>query len=285
MFGSSASALLALHVSARQQPFASYRWSDVPAWIDGDAAAARSSLRLALFGCACWRRTLRQPLDRVFSRPLTVRSLPACQLSAPDRRGAANHSSFTVREAVSVIQLWRSRSQQRFRQAAQRFWWHFSADFHRESISDMAASLSYSCCTSGADSFTGSVVTLPPLLWPGANAQDIALTLGDGDGFTRVQQVEAVGGFSECAFGRQAAAAGSPGVQQLLGFFYCSKQENRKVLHVGVFELAGGSRSTCCPDGTHVAVGRFPAAAVASRPDRKRCRRLGCTSPDVPDRR
>lgn len=71
------------------------------------------------------------------------------------------------------------------------------------------------------------VVSLGHGLGQGANAQYVALTLGDRDGLAGIQQVEGVGGFQNALVGGQGQRFFQ--CQQVLGFLLVLlKQWNRK---------------------------------------------------------
>lgn len=93
----------------------------------------------------------------------------------------------------------------------------------------------------------------------GANAQNIALTLGDGDGFTRIQQVEAVGGFQNTLVGWQRQRIFQR--QQLLRFFLVLLEAGEQEVHIRVFEVVSGLLHFVLME--HVAVGGFTQRAVA----------------------
>ena len=190
---------LAFHVGTIQQPFA-FIGRQTFSLIDGNTAAARPAFsRFARFPFGVKRLGNRRAAFFDFTVCLRSRQIRHFQRQTARRGEPFN---FTVREA-GVIQLRGHVRSEGFSQAAQGFWWQlFSADFHQESFLRHGRLLFILVAHREAKGFTGSIVSFSHCFGQGANAQNIALTLGDGDGFTRVQQVKAMGGFQNAFVSR-----------------------------------------------------------------------------------
>lgn len=124
-------------------------------------------------------------------------------LSAPDGAGGKPFN-VTVREA-GVIQL-----RVKFAAATQPncavLWWQlFSVPIStRKKFSYYGRLLLVFVAHREAGGLHGKHNKPPPLLWSGcANMQNVVLTFGDGDSFTRIQQVEAMAYFQNTLVGRQ----------------------------------------------------------------------------------
>ena len=204
----------ALYMGAIQQPLA-FVGGQTFGLIDGDTAAARPA-----FGRFAWLafgiERLGNSRAAFFHFAIGLRRRQVGYLQRQTTRGGKPFH-FTVCEA-GIIQLRGHVRSKRFRHAAQRFWWQlFSADFHQKSILRHGRLLFILVAHREAERFTGSVVRFRHCFSQGANAQNIALTLGDGDGFTRIQQVKAVSRFQNTFIGRQRQRGLQR--QQLLGLF------------------------------------------------------------------
>ena len=191
---------LAFHMRAIQQPF-TFVSGQTLSLIDGDTTTTRPAFcRFAWFAFGVERLSNR----RTAFFNLTVR-LRSRQIRHFQRQTARRGKpfDFTVRQA-SVIQLSGHVRSKRFSQAAQGFWWQlFGANFHQESFLRHGRLLFILVAHRKAKGFTGSVIGFCHCFGQRANAQNVALTLGDGNGFTRIQQVEAMSGFQNTFICRQ----------------------------------------------------------------------------------
>lgn len=140
---------------------------------------------------------------------------------------------------VSVIQFRSKVRSKGFSQVAQCFWWQFfSVDFYQKSFFRYSRFLFIFVVYREVEGFTGSVVCFCYCFGQGANAQNVALTFGDGDGFTRIQQVEVVGGFQNTFVGWQRQRIFQR--QQLLRFFFVLFEVGEQEVYIRVFEVVSG---------------------------------------------
>src|SRR5476651_1285474 len=159
------------------------------------------------------------------------------------------------------MQFSRQVGSKRFSKATQRLWWQlFGADFHQKCFfSHGLVSLLVLFAHREAQHFAGGVISLSNRFSQGTDAQNVALAFSHGDGFTRVQQVEAMGGFQNAFVSRQRQRLFKS--QQGLRFFFVLFKTGKQEIDVGVFEVIGGLLHFILME--HVAVGGFTQWAIA----------------------
>ncbi|ABX23777.1 hypothetical protein SARI_03983 [Salmonella enterica subsp. arizonae serovar 62:z4,z23:-] len=246
----------ALNMGAIQQPFAFVGFQTF-GLVNGDPAAARPAFcRFAWFTFGVKRLSNRRTAFFDFAIGLRFSKIRYFQ-----RQTARGGKPFNlaVREA-SVIQLRSKVRSKGLRQAAQGFWRQlFSADFHQKSFLRHGRLLFLFVAHREAEGFTGSIISFRHCFGQGANTQNVALTFSDGNGFTRIQQVKAMGGFQNTLVGRERQRVFQR--QQLLRFFFILLEAGEQEIHIGVFKVIGGLLHFILME--HVAVSGFTQRAVA----------------------
>ncbi|ABV16057.1 hypothetical protein CKO_05014 [Citrobacter koseri ATCC BAA-895] len=246
----------AFHMRAIQQPFA-FVSGQTFSLVHGNAATTRPAFRrFARFAFRVKRLGNRRAA--FFNFAIGLRSSKIRHFQRQTAR--CGEPLYVAVCEASVIQLRSNVRSKGLRQAAQGFWWQlFSADFHQKSFLRHGRLLFVFVAHREAKGFTGSVVSFCHCFGQGANAQDVALTLGNGDGFTRIQQVKAMGGFQNTLVSRQRQRVFQR--QQLLCFFLILFETGEQEIHIGVFEVVGGLLHFVLME--HVAIGGFTQRAVA----------------------
>ncbi len=233
MFGTSAGTF-ALHVGAMlQQPFA-FVGLQTLGLINGDPRRAPTFCRCSV---CLRRRTPEQSPDRVFRLLAIGLRFSKIHFQRQTAR-AANHSTlpcarpalsssavkFAAKDSAKLAVLLVAALQCRF---------------PPEKFSDMAASyLSFFVAIPGSRGLLLLKHNKPcHCFGQGANTtQNAALTFGDGDSFTRIQQVEAMGGFqNRCLVGRGSGSGVFPAPAAAGFFSHTALKAGEQEVDVGVF--------------------------------------------------